>query len=59
MCDSSETAAEVRQRVAGIIVLADQDLLELMRSRAGEQEILDGLDEPYSASHSELKGGSG
>jgi hypothetical protein len=41
-----ETAAEVRQRVAEIIVLADQDLLELMRSRAAEQEVLDSLDEP-------------
>jgi hypothetical protein len=40
-----ETAAEVRQRVAEIIVLADQDLLELMRSRAAEQEVLDSLDE--------------
>ena len=41
-----ETAAQVRQRVAEIIVLADQDLLELMRSRAAEQEVLDILDEP-------------
>lgn len=41
-----ETAAEVRQRLAEIIVLADQDLLELMRSRATEQEVLDSLDEP-------------
>ena len=41
-----ETAAEVRQRVAEIIVLADQDLLELMRSRAAEQEVLHSLDEP-------------
>jgi hypothetical protein len=41
-----ETAAEVRQRVAEIIVLADQNLLELMRSRAAEQEVLDSLDEP-------------
>lgn len=41
-----ETAAEVRQRLAEIIVLADQDLLELMRSRSAEQEVLDILDEP-------------
>jgi hypothetical protein len=41
-----ETVAEVRPRVAEIIVLADQDLLELMRSRAAEQEVLDSLDEP-------------
>jgi hypothetical protein len=41
-----EAAAEVRQRVAEIIVLGDQDLLELMRARAVEQEVLDSLDEP-------------
>ena len=41
-----ETAAEVRQRVAEMIALADQDALDLMRSRAIEQEVLDMLDEP-------------
>ena len=41
-----ETAAQVRERVAEIIALADQDALDLMRSRAVEQEVLDILDEP-------------
>jgi hypothetical protein len=41
-----ETAAEVRQRVGEIIELADQDALDLMRSRAVEQDVLDMLDEP-------------
>ena len=41
-----EKAAEVRQRVAEMIALADQDALDLMRSRAIEQEVLDMLDEP-------------
>ena len=42
------TAAEVRQRVSEIIDLADEGLLEIMRSRAVEQEVLDILDEPVS-----------
>ena len=42
------TAAEVRQRVSEIIDLADEGLLEIMRSRAVEQEVLDILDEPAS-----------
>jgi len=41
-----ETAAEVRERVAEVIELADGDALDLMRSRAREQEVLDMLDEP-------------
>jgi hypothetical protein len=41
-----ETAAEVRQRVAEMMALADQDALDLLRSRAIEQEVLDMLDEP-------------
>lgn len=41
-----ETAAEVRERVAEVIELADHDILDLMRSRAAEQEVLDLLDEP-------------
>jgi len=41
-----ETAAQVRQRVREIIELADQDALDLMRSRAVEQDVLDLLDEP-------------
>ena len=45
---TSETAAQVRQRVAEIIALADQDVLDVMRSRAVEQEILDLLDAPAS-----------
>jgi len=41
-----ETAAQVRQWVAEIIALADQEALDLLRSRAVEQEVLDMLDEP-------------
>jgi hypothetical protein len=41
-----ETAAQVRQRVAEIIELADQEVLGIMRSRAVEQEVLDLLDAP-------------
>ena len=41
-----ETAAEVRQHIAEVIELADGDALDLMRSRAREQEVLDILDEP-------------
>jgi exonuclease V gamma subunit len=41
-----ETATEARQRIAEVIELADADLLELARSRAVEQEVLDLLDEP-------------
>jgi hypothetical protein len=43
-----ETAAEVRERVSEIISLADEDALDLLRSRAVEQEVLDILDEPTS-----------
>jgi len=43
-----ETAADVRQRVEELIDLADQNALDLMRSRAVEQETLDLLDEPTS-----------
>jgi hypothetical protein len=43
-----ETAAEVRERVSEIIELADQDGLDLLRSRAVEQEVLDILDDPAS-----------
>lgn len=38
-------AAEVRERISEIIDLADQDALDIMRSRAVEQEVLDLLDE--------------
>jgi hypothetical protein len=41
-----ETAAQVRERVAEMIELADDDLLDVMRSRGREQEVLDMLDEP-------------
>ena len=41
-----ETAAQVRERVAEIMALADQEALDLLRSRAAEQEVLDVLDEP-------------
>jgi hypothetical protein len=41
-----ETAAQVRERVAEVIELADDDVLDVMRSRAREQEVLDILDEP-------------
>ena len=42
------TAAEVRERIPEIIDLADQEVLNIMRSRAVEQEVLDLLDEPIS-----------
>ena len=41
-----ETAAEARERIAEVIELADHDLLDVVRSRAAEQEVLDLLDEP-------------
>lgn len=41
-------AATVRERISEIIDLADQDVLDIMRSRAVEQEVLDTLDEPIS-----------
>jgi hypothetical protein len=43
-----EMAAQVRERVTEIISLADQDALDLLRTRAVEQEVLDILDEPAS-----------
>ena len=43
-----DVAATVRQRILEIIDLADQDALDLMRSRVVEQEVLDLLDEPSS-----------
>jgi hypothetical protein len=41
-----ETAAEMRNRLSEMMVLADQDALDVMRSRAVEQEVLDMLDGP-------------
>ncbi len=43
---SPETANQVRERVSEIIGLADQDALDVLRSRAREQDVLDILDEP-------------
>jgi len=43
-----ETAAQVRERVAEIIGLADQDVLDLLRPRSVEQDVLDILDAPAS-----------
>jgi hypothetical protein len=40
-----ETANDVRQRVVDIIDLADQDALDLLRSRELEQSVLSLLDE--------------
>ena len=41
-------AATVRERITEIIDLADRDALDITRSRAVEQEVLDILDEPIS-----------
>ena len=41
-----ETAAVARERIMEVISLADRDVLDLARSRATEQEVLDLLDEP-------------
>jgi hypothetical protein len=41
-----DTAAEARERILEVIELADQDLLDVVRSRAAEQNVLDLLDEP-------------
>lgn len=41
-----ETANQVRQHIAEIIALADQDALDVLRSRVIEQEVLDILDAP-------------
>jgi hypothetical protein len=41
-----ETAAEARDRIVELIDLADHDVLDLARSRAAEQQVLDLLDEP-------------
>jgi hypothetical protein len=43
-----ETAAQVRERVREIIELADHEALDLVRSRAAEQEVLDMIDESAS-----------
>ena len=41
-----ETAAEARERISEVIELADHGVLDLARSRAAEQDVLDLLDEP-------------
>ncbi len=41
-----DTAAGARERIMEVIEFADQDLLDVSRSRAAEQEVLDLLDEP-------------
>ena len=38
-------ANQVRQRIAEIIEVADQDALDVLRSRVVEQEVLDSIDE--------------
>ena len=42
----TEIADQVRQRVSEIIEMADRDALDVLRSRAVEQEVLNTLDEP-------------
>jgi len=44
----AEISAEVRAVISEVIDAADHDALDLMRSRAVEQEVLDRLDEPAS-----------
>jgi len=44
----SEAALQVRERVAEIIDVAEQDALDILRSRAAEQEVLNLLDEAAS-----------
>ena len=41
-----EVASQVRSRVSEIIEVADQGLLDVVRSRRVEQEVLDLIDEP-------------
>ena len=43
-----ETSQKVRALVSEIVELADSDSLDVMRSRAVEQQVLDILDEPAS-----------
>jgi exonuclease V gamma subunit len=38
--------AEARKRISEVMELADHDILDIARSRAAEQEILDLLNEP-------------
>lgn len=43
-----QISQEVRALVSEVIDAADNDVLDLMRSRVVEQEVLDNLDEPAS-----------
>ena len=43
-----QISAEVRALISEVIDAADHDALDLLRSRAVEQEVLDRLDEPVS-----------
>ncbi len=43
-----EIAEQVRRQIIEIIDLADRDLLDLVRSRSVEQEVVDLIDEPAS-----------
>lgn len=43
-----EISKEVRALVSQVIDAADNDALDIMRSRTVEQEVLDQLDEPSS-----------
>lgn len=43
-----EISREVRALVADVIEAADNNALDVMRSRTVEQEVLDQLDEPTS-----------
>jgi hypothetical protein len=42
----AEAEAEARERITEVIDLADHDILDIARSRAAEQEVLDLLNEP-------------
>jgi hypothetical protein len=41
-----EIADQVRQYIAELIEMADQDILDILNSRAVEQDVLDLIDEP-------------
>lgn len=43
-----EITAQVRARITEVIELADDDVLDLMRSRVIEQEALDMIDDPQT-----------
>jgi hypothetical protein len=42
----TDIVVQVRQQIEEIIELADQEALDILRSRVIEQEVLDLLDEP-------------